>query len=423
MPGISQIKDISLMIRRLFKPIGLFLFALAFCTCVDPYYPDLKGYESLLVVRALITDEAVPYEVRLSRSFQNADSIPDKIKDATVYVSDEAGKITSFQNCGNGTYVTQPETFRGETGKTYTLHISTADGKEYISDPATMLPVPGIDSLYYEKDIDFSGANNEIMQGIRFYVDTDKNQGETRYLRWEYEETWKFRLSDYQRYDYYADTLILPRTITIENCWKTAKSTDIMIASIPDPGEASLKRAPICFVASAGSDRLLVQYSILAKQYSISGEAYEYLNDLMLLDEAGGTIFDKQPFPVISNIKNLNDPGEKVLGFFQVSAVTKKRISVTANVMNELDLPYYHYNCTRYEVNPLDFHVEGSMAPVMTWDELYNMFVGADQYMFIEPIYDPKTHQLIDLAFTERECSDCELTGSSLKPEWWIDLI
>jgi hypothetical protein len=415
-------KYFILMLGSLLKAIIPALFVLVISSCVDPYTPELKGYESLLVVSGLITDEQVPYEVTLSRSFQRADSVAQKVKDAMVLIADETGRITYLRNLGNGTYVTDPEEFTGSTGKTYTLHITTADGKEYISAPARMLPVPDIESIYYEKDNDIGGANNKISEGIRFYVNAPNGSGETQYVRWEYEETWKFRLNDYKRFNYFSDTSILPVGVIKEFCWKTRNSSDILIGSMT-PGENSATNdVPVCFVASAESDRLTIEYSLLVKQYSLSGEAYEYLNNLKLVNEAGGTIFDKQPFPVISNITNVNDPGEKVLGYFQVSSVRKERIFVTAGVVNELGLPFYHYDCTRYEAAPIDFHVPGSMTPLMTWDELYEMFTGEGNFAFIEPVYDPDTHALIKLAFTESECSDCELTGSVIKPDWWIDL-
>jgi len=410
------------MLKQLRKVIVLLVLALVFSTCIDPYTPVLKGYESLLVVEGLVTDEAVPYEVRLSRSIPNEDSVPEKITDATVYISDETGYKTYYGLTGDGYYATDPGAFRGVIGKTYTLHITTADGREYESDPTTMLPVPGIKDIYYEKATEFTGDQSELLDGITIYVDTEPGSGERQYMRWEYEETWKFKLADYKRFNYISDTSIIPITKVKDICWKTEKSSTIVEGSIVPGKDDYIKKAPVCFIAPSKSDRLTLQYSILVKQYSLSLEAFDFWNNLKKVNESGGSIFAEQPYLVTSNVTCLNDPGERVLGYFQVSAVKQERMYITAHELDDLNLPWFQPDCIRYEVNPLDFHVPGSMTRVMTWDELYHMFVDGGEYAFVEPIYNSTTNKLEDYAFVSTICSDCELTGSLKKPDWWIDM-
>jgi hypothetical protein len=413
-------KPIRFILKPLLKAPALLLLVWMVCTCVTPYTPELKGYESLLVVEGMITDESVPCEVKLSRSIQNEDLVPEKITDATVYVSDEAGVKTYLVNQGNGSYLTNPSEFRGIIGKTYTLHIITADSREYISDPAVMLPVPEIENIYYEKDAEVSGDQSEIQEGITIYIDTGPGSENSQYIRWEYEETWKFRLPDYKRYNYIHDSVILPIPDAKEYCWNAARSSLVSTGYIAN-GDDPIKKAPVCFIASAKSDRLTLQYSILIKQYSLSKEAYDFWNNLKQVNESGGTIFDKQPYPVISNITNINDPAEKVLGYFQVSASKQERKYITASELDELNLPSFKYGCKRYQVSPDDYPPPFGLPP-MTWDELYEMFMTTGGLTFVEPIYD-ENKALEDLVFTETICSDCELTGSAEKPDWWIDLI
>ena len=410
------------MLKSLIKAFALLIVVLAAYTCIDPYYPKLDDYESILVVEGLITDENTPYEVRLSRSFRNEDSIPEKINDAEIFVSDETGNKSYLGNYGNGIYRTDPAGFTGETGKTYTLHINTADGKEYKSEPVVMLPVPGIEKLYYEKDEEYSNSQSESNEGIRIFVDTEQGTGDIDYVRWEYEETWKFRLSDYKRYTYINDSVILPINVVKEYCWRTIKSSAILIGSVLPGQTYQIKKAPVCFIPSGISDRLTIQYSVLVRQYSVSREAYEFWDNLKQVNETGGTIFDKQPYAVISNIKNINDPEEKVLGYFQVSAVQQVRKYITPGDVFELDLPYFQYDCKRYEVAPEDYPPPSPTLPLMTWDELYDMFIRTGKFTFVEPLFDDATRKLSKLVFTENICSDCSLTGISEKPGWWVDL-
>ena len=409
------------MLNPAIKASVLLVLVLIINTCVDPYNPELKGYESLLVVEGLITDENAPNEIRLSRSFQNKDSIPERISDAQVFINDETGGKIYLENYGDGLYKTDPSEFTGIIGKTYTLHVLTSDGSEYVSDPSVMLPVPEIKDVYYEKDEEYSGDQSEIQGGIRIYLDTGSGTEESQYVRWEYEETWKFRLADYKRYNYISDSFILPVSDVKEFCYRSVKSSAILYGSILPEHTNFIKRAPVCFVASAKTDRLTIQYSILIKQYSLSKEAFDFWNNLKKINEMGGTIFDKQPYQVISNIRNVNNPGEKVLGYFQVSALKQKRMYITSSELDELNLPWYQYDCKRVVVSPDDYPPPCCLPP-MTWNELYDMFISTGDFTFVEPVYNETTHELIKLVFTQNNCSDCELTGFSNKPEWWIDV-
>lgn len=65
-------------------------------------------------------------------------------------------------------------------------------------------------------------------------------------------------------------------------------------------------------------------------QYRISELAYEYFRKLRLVSEQNGTIFDPIPASVTSNVYNVNNPKEKVLGFFLVSSVEVIRKQLVA---------------------------------------------------------------------------------------------
>jgi hypothetical protein len=58
----------------------------------------------------------------------------------------------------------------------------------------------------------------------------------------------------------------------------------------------------------------------------------------------------------------------------------------------------------------------------MTWDQIYSIFSKTSDYYFVEPLYIPGTDKLQKLVFARPECANCELTGYSKKPDFWIDL-
>jgi hypothetical protein len=98
-----------------------------------------------------------------------------------------------------------------------------------------------------------------------------------------------------------------------------------------------------------------------------------------------------------------------VLGYFQVSAIKQRRISISFSDIVRLGLPFFHNTgCERFEE-----------AAASSFDKLYALYCITSDYDFIEPIYNQDTGQLQSLVFARPECADCELTGTSVKPDFW----
>jgi hypothetical protein len=162
----------------------------------------------------------------------------------------------------------------------------------------------------------------------------------------------------------------------------------------------------------------MTEYSILVKQYSLSKDEFNFWDNLKKVNETGGDIFASQPFEVVSNIHNISNPDEKVLGYFQVSAVKQKRKYIYFEDMVNLQLPFFHYDCTSFARGPQDYP---PTVPPWTFDVVYAGFPPTSGYIFVEPIIDPATHMLERLVFSTPVCANCELTGSTTKPDFWID--
>jgi hypothetical protein len=389
---------------------------LTLATCVDPYFPVLKGYGPMLVVNGLVTDSKDYYTVQLSTSFQDKNNKLPEIKYATVYISDDIGEKNYLYYSGNGIYVSDSTHFRGVPGRTYVLHIITPDGREYASDSCLMQTAADIDSIYYEKDEELFNNGTERQKGVRIYADS-KSGGDSHYYRWGYEETWKFKVPYPKRYDYVIPNQIIPAALVNEYCWKSKKSDAVVINSVYGGQNGRIERQPISFIASARSDRLMLEYSMLVKQYSISEKEFEFWKNLKTVDESGGDIFGSQPYPVVSNIHCITDPNERVLGYFQVSAVKEKRIFIPFSAVIELSLPFYHEDqCARIEAGREVF-LDGSVG---TFDMVYSDYCITSHYVFIEPVFSAAG--LDKLAFTTPECADCAVTGTPVKPDFWVDM-
>jgi hypothetical protein len=84
----------------------------ALCTCIDPYSPKLKGYDSLLVVDGLITDANTSYTVKLSRTFQDINGSREAVSGAILTIMDDAGTSHNLGEAGYGLYKTDSLEFR-----------------------------------------------------------------------------------------------------------------------------------------------------------------------------------------------------------------------------------------------------------------------------------------------------------------------
>jgi hypothetical protein len=413
------------------KRIFIFLFLAAAGSCIDPYIPNLKNYKSLLVVEGLITNQNNSNKIKLCRTTSQESSAPEKITDANVFITDGDGIKTHLQNCGDGYYKTDSTSFTGVIGQKYTLHILTAEGKEYVSEECIMLPVAGIDTIYYEKDEDIIGDLGEVT-GINILLNSADASGMNQYFRWTFEEVWKTIMTNPQKYTY---TRINDTTFRFESvpvikdvCWKNSHSTEIITGSIHSGGANYINKQLIKFIAPVVSDRLTKQYSILVKQYSVSQKEYTFWNDLKKVNEAGEGIFASQPYSVISNIHNVMDAGEMVLGYFEVSAMSQKRIYITAGELDTLDIPHYVTDCIEIARSPSDWPT----PPIPTWDGIYNMFMATGDYTFVKPIVIDGTvlngnvdqSSLVKLVFSTKACSLCGYrnTGFATKPDFWVDL-
>jgi hypothetical protein len=407
------------MITKWHRIIFIIIISFLLVTCIDPYTPRLRSFESRLVVDALVTDEVTSNYVRLTRTTLLPDDEPEKVTGAHVTITDDMGGSFVLEERYPGDYRTDSLSFRGEAGRSYRLTIETADGEKYESDQCMMLPVPGIDSLYYGRDQVYSEETGRFREGITFYIDTrDETPGS--YYRWTYEEWWKFSVPDPAIFRYINDSTILPLEKVNRTCYAHTRSDVIDIENTVSGHTGDFVMKPVLFIASDESDRLLIQYCVEVKQMSLSAAEYEFWHLMTEINDAGGDIFDKQPFQVFSNIRNTADADDQVIGYFQVSAVRKKSVYVTFRDAEALDLPLYNYACDRQEKGEIDYPPTG-LGDGFTFDEIHAAFLNSG-YSFVGPIYD-KDNLLFRLIFVRPYCADCTLRGSLSKPWFWVDLV
>ena len=383
----SKIKCVLIKLARQFL---LFIVIFLLNSCVTQFFPELNEEKELLVVEGLITDQPGTNTVKLSKSLPlgvKTDAKP--LTGCNVKISDDKGNIFNLTERDSGVYVTDPETFKGEIGRFYTLHVTTNTGTgtlNFESYPTEMKPVPPIDSIYYEKTvIEASYLNFKGIDGCQIYLNTHDPENKCRFYRWDYSETWLFRLN----YE-----------VPNQTCWISDNSNTISIRSTAAYEESVISRLPVTYISNV-TDRLKTKYSILVNQYSLNEDEYIYWDEIQNIAVKVGGLYDMIPASVPSNIHCIENPAEKVLGYFSVSARSSKRIFIKDNFEGIIDRYAKCITDTVYSSNFPGLNISA-------W------------ILFIHPCGGPPCIPFWEIT-TRVECSDCTLRGTTTKPLFWQD--
>jgi hypothetical protein len=296
-----------------------FIMTLGLTGCKDEFDLELKQSDkSLLVVEGILNAGQGSTNIRLTQSVNLTD--PAQIKpvlQAKVSVEGSNGDSYPFSETGNGNYLHSqlPLVY----GQEYRLRIQ-ALGKEYLSDYVVARKTPEIDSVTWER----------IPDGLHVKASTHDASNNTRYYKWDYDETWEIRSYYTAFYQYLGGTTIVPTSFPYNyRCWKYGISNTINIATTAQLQSDVLTEMPIQFIP-LGSEKLSYRYSILLRQQSITKSAYEYFQLMKKNTESIGTIFDPQPSELKGNIRCLTDPMEGVIGYLTASNISQKRIFISA---------------------------------------------------------------------------------------------
>lgn len=271
---------------RLIFFISILLFA---SSCKDRVFLEFNRTDKRLVVDGTITDKNEPYYINLSYptkyTYQPdpADASTRQVTGAAVTVEDDLGNVYSFAETSPGSYASDNTKFQAAVGRSYVLHIITTDGKAYTSHPEKMYSVAPLDSLYYVIDGD----------QYSLYVDLQDPPERGNYYQW------KIRFGSH--YNDWID--IATDEYFNGNYIKGLKQDD-------------------------GDYRDVKGVEIGVEQLSISLEKYRFLKLLNQQVDNGGTPFEAPASPIVGNVFNENDSTDYALGYFGVSAISSKSVTV-----------------------------------------------------------------------------------------------
>ncbi len=375
--------------------------------CTEPFSPDIPFSDSLLVVDATVTNELKNYEIFLSRSTQGDDD-PKVESNATVRIVDDNQQQYPFTETDPGTYVSNVM-FGAEPNRSYRLLITTASGREYASSPAVLPPQTSeIIDVYADRTTTDSG-----LDGMGIFVNSFDPTGNSIYYKYEYEETYKIIAPKWSPSELVAGSEESQSVRAVRRdpdkeertCYATEKSNNIIITNTSGVGEDRVTDFDVRFI---NRDNFIMshRYSLLVKQFVLSREVFEFYEKLQDFSGVESLFSDSQPGFIVGNIFPQDDGNDEVVGIFEVSSVSEKRVFFNySDFFPDEDLPPFVNECGQVTFpsgfTPTLYDLVKSNRVSYT-NEIRNELGALEAYIVVPRI-----------------CGDCTVLGSNVIPDFW----
>lgn len=389
------------------KNIILVLFsAVLFSSCTETYPLLTNTYEEAIVIEATLTNELKNQEIKITKTAKFEDTGVQTVKDAKVIVKDDQGNQYLFVE-NSGKYLSQ-SAFQVLPGRQYSLEVTSSDGKIYQSTPQTLTTVNPIQDI-----IPSVVTNSENETGVQINVKSYDPASTSKYYRYEYEETYKIIAPRWENKKVIAtgpqSIQIVQNSSATRTCYSTKNSTDILLTSTNDQTEDRVS-FPVRFINK--SNYIIGQrYSILVKQYIENLEAYTFHRIMRDISSSGSILSPKQPGVLSGNIKCITNSNEKVIGFFDVSSVSEKRIFFNYDDLfpGESKPPYF----SECQDIPFNFCFSPiSEPPCQGESMIYNIEQNLMTYV---------SNLGLNYIMVDVECGDCTSFSSNVIPSFWTE--
>ena len=129
--------------------------------------------------------------------------------------------------------------------------------------------------------------------------------------------------------------------------------------------------------------------------YSLSEDEFAYWEKSLNISQDVGGLYDITPSAIPGNVFCIEDPVERVLGYFSVSAKTSEMIYIDEAFRGLTNL---------YKECPADTIPSNELIP------------GLNFYKWI--IYESREYVIITC---NHRCADCTTRGTTTRPEFWED--
>jgi hypothetical protein len=304
-------------------------------SCTEVYDPEIITNKKILVVEGNVSDQPIPYFVRLyyALPYDETSSAKEAVSGASVIIMDDEGNHYDIREdfFSPGTYKSDPALFIALPDRSYSLQITTTDGEVYESSSQFLYPNKDMDTISGKRLV--KGFPYTNFSGDIYYT---YYEGGNIYLGYRNmkEDFFGFRYA----YSFYLQATAVPLAEMNDPptyyIWMKHKFLpEVNITGAKYSLETGSVLHELCFfpfepsyypietdwpdtVFSFGMDK----YVVMVDQYRLNEETYQFYKDIRSQLQAKGKLFDPVPSQIAGNIKCVTTPSKEVMGFFEVSA-------------------------------------------------------------------------------------------------------
>jgi hypothetical protein len=289
--------------------------------CVDPFNASLSVTKTL-VVDGLLTDQQGPQTVTLSfASNLGVGTITRELASgASVSIVDNTGNETFLAEIDFGTYQTD-SMFVAQQDKTYFLRINLSN-QTYESDVEKLLPVGQLDSIY------FTIRSTPLQNEFQIYANSRRPETSTGQMRWR--SSFIYEIITWPQFT--ADgppppcAEAVPCTCCV--CWVYGNNGEIVLANSSNFVGNSFNNNLIATIP-INYQQFQVRYYLKVDQLSLSTSAYNFWSLVLSQEKGAASLFQPASARIQGNMHSTTNPGQQVLGLFQVSSMVSKTIFIS----------------------------------------------------------------------------------------------
>lgn len=359
---IKLVKHIAFLfsVRKIVNLIISLIILINLWACIKPFTPELRETSlEKYVVQGMVSNQAGWQEVNVSLNSSVNEPVYIPIDFCEVKIIDDQNNIFVLDQLGAGDYKVWMTSDELIVGRGYKVKVTTEDGLVLESEFDYIPNGPEVGDINYEIEQHHVDYPEGWLKGIQFYMNMVGENSDSRFYRWKLTETYEYH-SVYPLEFYYDGEVqqISPPDSSEMVCYKTDLVDEIFTLSTANFTSNTINGFPLHYVENT-TPKLGVLYSLLIEQMALSQDAYIYWDQLRQNNEEQGGLYATQPLAVKGNIKNISSPKFEVLGFFQASFISKKRIFVEPKPEFELDYSDRCYpESLRFgfiEISPYDY--------------------------------------------------------------------
>lgn len=318
-----------------------------FTGCIQPISFDIASTERLLIIEGRITDEAPPYQVKVSYALDlEADTLkglPETNAIVTLY--DGKGINETFVEIHPGVYESSG-IIAGKAGSSYQLTVQTTDGKLFESASEVLKSSGHVTAIRFEfeerdKLVSYGEANADV---FNIYIDA-AGHGTEDLIRWKMTGIYRvltypaLRMTEVPPYTPYKDPVPCSGYIVVGgppgsgglleqigpctccDCW-AYQYPDIPVLNdefeVVDAQYQNIKVGEVPITNYTFHDK----YMVVIEQMSLSETAFRFFKEVQKQKLASTDLFQPQVGSLMGNVFPA-DPNDRVLGLFYAAGIQK----------------------------------------------------------------------------------------------------